>query len=342
MKIIKFIIKRLFYFGFVLIGFSILIFVISRAIPGDPARAALGDTVPEYIIEQIREDMHLNKPIHIQYYYWLVGVAHGDFGKSLITKRRVIDDVKLYLPASLELVMYSGILIMVLATLFGTISGAYSNTWVDNIVRMISYLGIVTPSFVFAIFFMLIFSYILKVLPSLGRLSSDIPPPTYITGFLTIDSLITGNFSAFIDAIKHIIMPASSLMMASMAATTRIIRSSVSDNLQKDYIWSARSNGIPERLIMFKYMLKPSYIAGIAMAGASIAALIGNAFLVEVIFNWPGLSRYGMQSMLSKDLNSIIAVALIYAFLFSMLNIIVDIIIKSLDPRIELGLEKGK
>lgn len=340
--IIKFIVKRLIYFVFVLIGFSILIFIISRAIPGDPARAALGDTVPEWVVENVRKEMHLDKPIYIQYYYWINGAIHGDFGQSLTTKRPVIYDLIQYFPASLELTIFSGALAITLATVFGTISGAYSNTWIDNVIRMIAYFGIVTPSFVFAIFFILIFSYILGVLPTVGRLSADITPPSIITGLITIDSLIEGNFSAFIDAIKHIILPALSLMMSSMASITRIIRASIFDNLQKDYINSARSYGIPEKTIMFKYLLKPSYIPGIALAGATIANLIGNSFLVELIFNWPGLSRYGMSAMLSKDLNSIIAVTLIYATLFSIINLIVDIIVNKLDPRIELGLSKGK
>ena len=340
MKIIKFITKRLIYFIFVLVGFSILIFIMSRAMPGDPVRAALGETVPEWVAENLRKEMYLDKPIYIQYYYWFKGAIHGDFGQSLTTRRPVFDDIKLYFPASLELAMFSGILVIILATIFGTISGAYSNTWIDNIVRMIAYFGIVTPSFVFAIFFMLIFCYVLAVLPTLGRLNADIAPPSYITGFMMFDSLIAGNFSAFIDAIKHIILPALSLMMGPMAAISRIIRSSISDNLQKDYIHSARSYGIPERIVMFKYLLKPSYIPGISMAGASIANLVGNAFLVEVIFNWPGLSRYGLNAMLSKDLNSVIAVTLIYATLFSTFNLIVDIIVNRLDPRIELGLEK--
>ena len=342
MKTIKFIIKRLIYFVFVLVGFSILIFILSRAMPGDPARAALGDTVPKWVVENLRKEMHLDKPIYIQYYYWFKGVIHGDFGQSLITKRRVFDDIKQYFSASLELSMFSGILVIILATIFGTISGAYSNKWIDNIVRMIAYFGIVTPSFVFAIFFMLIFCYFLRVLPTIGRLSADIAPPSYVTGFIMIDSLIAGNFSAFIDAIKHIILPALSLMMSPMASITRIIRSSISDNLQKDYIQSARSYGIPEKIIMFKYLLKPSYIPGISIAGPTIANLIGNAFLVELIFNWPGLSRYGLSAMLAKDLNSVIAVTLIYAILFSIFNLIVDIIVNKLDPRIELGLEKGK
>ena len=231
---------------------------------------------------------------------------------------------------------------IILATILGTISGWYRNTWIDNLFRVISYLGVVTPSYVFAIFFVLIFSYYLDILPTIGRLSAEITPPPYITGLITIDALITGNFEVYIDAVKHLILPATSLMSGAMSQTARVIRSSIIDNLQKDYIFAERSYGLPERLIMFKYLLKPSFIPGISLAGLSLANLMGHAFLIEMIFNWPGLSRYGMQAMLRQDLNSTIAITLIYATLFISFNIIVDIIVNALDPRIELGVKSSE
>jgi peptide/nickel transport system permease protein len=336
MEIIKFIIKRLFYSIFVIIGFSIMIFFFTRAIPGDPARVALGENATEWAVERLREEMYLNEPIHIQYYYWIQGVIKGDFGKSLTSQRDVVKDIRDYFPASFEIALYGGILMIILATLFGTISGWHENSWIDNLFRLVAYLGVVTPSFVFAIIFVLIFSYYLDLLPTIGRLTSGITRPPYITGLISIDALITGNYRAFIDAIKHLILPVISLVIGPMAQIMRIIRSSIVDNLNKDYIMAERSHGIPERVIMFKYLLKPSFIPGISAAGLSFAVLIGNAFLVELIFNWPGLSRYGMNAMLRKDLNSIIAVTIIYALLFIVFNIIVDIAVNILDPRIEL------
>ena len=342
MEIIKFIIKRLFYSIFVLIGFSILVFLFSRAIPGDPARLAAGENAPQWVVDKLREEMHLNEPIYTQYYCWIKGVMKGDLGVSLTTQRSVRDDIRQFFPASLELALYSGIFMLILSTLFGTISGWYNNTWIDNIFRVIAYLGVVTPSFVFAIFFVLIFSYFFEILPTIGRLTTGLTPPPYITGLITIDALITGNYVVLIDAIKHLILPVLSLMIGPMAGIARIVRSSMVDNLQKDYIMAERSHGIPERVIMFKYLLKPSFIPGISIAGLSFANLMGNAFLIELVFNWPGLSRYGMNAMLNKDLNSVIAVTIVYALLFIILNIIVDIIVNILDPRIELGLGRDK
>ncbi len=342
MRTIKFIVKRLVYSVFVLVGLSILIFVIARVMPGHPARMALGARAPEWAVERLREEMHLNEPLYVQYYYWAKGALHGDFGMSLVTRRSVANDIKEFLPASLELALYAGIFMGIIGITLGTISGWYSNTWIDNLVRVISYIGIVTPSFVFAIFFVLIFSYVLEIFPTMGRIAPDLIPPPRITGMITLDALITGNFAIFLDALKHLFLPAISLAMGPLAQEARITRSSITDNVKKDYIAAERSCGIPERTIMFKYLLKPSLIPTISIYGLDFASLLGNAFLIELIFNWPGLSRYGMNAMLRKDLNAMTAIILVFGLVFVIVNIIVDIIVEYLDPRIRLGVERGQ
>jgi len=342
MRTIKFIVKRLVYSVFVLVGLSILIFVIARVMPGHPARMALGARAPEWAVERLREEMHLNEPLYVQYYYWAKGALHGDFGMSLVTRRSVANDIKEFLPASLELALYAGIFMGIIGITLGTISGWYSNTWIDNLVRVISYIGIVTPSFVFAIFFVLIFSYALEIFPTMGRIAPDLIPPPRITGMITLDALITGNFAIFLDALKHLFLPAISLAMGPLAQEARITRSSITDNVKKDYIAAERSCGIPERTIMFKYLLKPSLIPTISIYGLDFASLLGNAFLIELIFNWPGLSRYGMNAMLRKDLNAMTAIILVFGLVFVIVNIIVDIIVEYLDPRIRLGVERGQ
>jgi len=324
------------------VGLSILIFVIARVMPGHPARMALGARAPEWAVERLREEMHLNEPLYVQYYYWAKGALHGDFGMSLVTRRSVANDIKEFLPASLELALYAGIFMGIIGITLGTISGWYSNTWIDNLVRVISYIGIVTPSFVFAIFFVLIFSYVLEIFPTMGRIAPDLIPPPRITGMITFDALITGNFAIFLDALKHLFLPAISLAMGPLAQEARITRSSITDNVKKDYIAAERSCGMPERTIMFKYLLKPSLIPTISIYGLDFASLLGNAFLIELIFNWPGLSRYGMNAMLRKDLNAMTAIILVFGLVFIIVNIIVDIIVEYLDPRIRLGVERGQ
>ena len=342
MRLGIFLLKRLLHSVFVLLGLSILIFIIARVMPGDPARAALGPRAPEWAVQRVRESMYLDKPLYAQYYYWLRDALHGDFGESLVTRRDVATDIKEFLPATMELVLFSGVIMAVFGILLGAISARYSNTWIDNVVRIGSYIGVVTPSFVFAVLFLLAFGYVLHILPSMGRLSAGVTRPPVITGLITLDGLFTGNFRAVGDALWHLIMPGVALALGGMSQEARITRSSMSDNLRKDYIAAERAQGIPERVINLKYLLKPSLIPTVSILGLDFAALLANAFLVELIFNWPGMSRYGINGMLRKDLNAIIAVIMVMGLVFVIVNIIVDLIVAFLDPRIRLGAERSK
>lgn len=326
----------------VLFGLSILIFVIARVIPGDPALLSLGPLAPEEKLQAFREAMHLGEPLYIQYYYWLGNALQGDLGSSVYSGRPVVEDIKEFFPATLELMLFAFVITVVVGQLLGITCGRYSNTWIDNVGRVIAYFGVVTPSFVFAIMFMLLFGYFLNILPPLGRLSWGIECPPIITGMITLDGLLTGHFAATLDALRHLIMPAAALAMAGLALEARITRSSMVDNSQKDYIIAARAWGIPDRIIMFKYLLKPSFIPTVSVIGLDFAVLLSNAFLVELVFGWPGFSCYGIKAMLYKDLNAMCAVVMILGVLFVLANIIVDIIVSYLDPRIKLGLERSE
>jgi peptide/nickel transport system permease protein len=341
MKFLKVIGKRFLHSVLVLFGLSILVFVIARVIPGDPARMALGPRAPESVVQKFREDLHLDKPLHTQYFYWLAGALQGDLGMSLFTKRQVAEDIKEFFPATFELMLFTGLVMSVFGILLGIVSTRYSNRWPDNTVRVFSYLGVCTPAFVFAILFLLLFGYVLQILPTIGRISPAIDRPPTRTGLMTLDSLLAGNFAAFWDAIKHLIMPGVALALGPMAQEARITRSSMTDNLQRDFIALERSQAIPERLIMSKYLLRISIIPTVSVLGLDFASQLGWAFLVELIFNWPGISRYGINVMLHKDLNAIVAVIMIIGLMFVVVNIIVDLIVSWLDPRIRLGAERG-
>lgn len=336
MKLSNFIARRLVLSIGVLLGLSILIFIIARVVPGDPVRLALGARAPQEVVEKVSSEMHLDKPYPTQYLMWLKGVVQGDFGISLYTRRSVSIDIKAFLPATLELAIFAGILMTFFGILLGILSVQKKNSWIDHVVRIISYLGVVTPAFVFAIIFVLLFGYMAEAFPISGRLASDITPPPVITGLLTVDSLITGNLRAFFSALTHLFLPALSLSMAGLSQQARIARSSMSDNLQKDYILAHRAYGIPERRIMSKYLLKPSLIPTVSILGLDFAALLSNAFLVELVFNWPGISRYGVSAILRKDLNAVAAVVMILGVTFVTVNIIVDVVVAYLDPRIRM------
>ena len=337
-----FLLRRVLHSVYVLLGLSIVIFIIARLMPGDPARMAVGARAPQWVVDRIRDQMHLNDPIYVQYGHWLVGAVQGDFGLSLVTQRPVTTDIKEFLPASLELVFFAGLMAAFAGVGLGIVSARYKDTWIDNVVRIISYAGIVTPSFIFAILFVLLFGLVLKWFPVIGRLDQGIAVPPVVTGMTTIDALLALRFSTFANAISHLILPALALAMGSIAQTARITRSSMADNLEKDYIASARALGIPERTVMGRFLLKPSLIPTVSILGLDIAATLGVAFLVELIFNWPGMARYGMTSMLNKDLNAISAVILVLGFIFVVVNIIVDVIVAYLDPRIRLAAERSE
>jgi peptide/nickel transport system permease protein len=340
MNYVTFIVKRAFHAVFVLLGLSIIIFSISRIMPGDPVRLAVGSRAPQWVVDNMREQMHLNESVPVQYGYWLADALRGDFGVSLVTRRGVAADIREFFPATLEVALFAALISISGALILGTISARFKDTWVDNVIRVLSYLGIVTPSFVFAILFILIFAFWLQWFPTIGRLSSSIDL-VRVTGFVTIDALLAGDLRALWDGIVHLVLPASAIAMGPLAQEARITRSSMADNLTKDYIASARALGVPERKIMSRYLLKPSLIPTVSIFGLDFAAGMGNAFLVELIFNWPGLSRYGMSAMLSKDLNAISGVILTFGIVFIVINVVVDITVAQLDPRIRLRAGKG-
>mgnify|MGYP005835982753 FL=1 len=337
MNLRAYIFRRLLLSVFVLLGLSVLIFVISRVVPGDPVRMALGPRAPQYAVDSLRREMHLDKPLPAQYYYWIKGVLTGDMGMSLTTKRPVTEDIREFLPATLELALTAGLIMVVFSILFGALAARYRDTTIDAAVRIMAYTGVAVPSFVLAVLFLLFFGYIWPVIPVLGRLSPGVAPPPALTGLITVDSLLTGNIAAFFDALKHLLLPAVALAVGGLFQEARIVRSAMTDNMGKDYLAAAAGYGIPGRVITLKYLLKPSLIPAVSVMGLDIASLMSNAFLVEVIFNWPGISRYGMTAMLQKDLNAISAVIIIFGLIFVLVNILVDFVVSFLDPRIRLG-----
>ena len=336
MEFMSFLVRRVAYSIFVLIGLSMLIFTIVRVMPGDPARLALGARATKEAVQELRDRMHLDESLPVQYYHWVKDVLQGKLGISLWTRREVSIDISRFLPATLELVLFAALIEAVFGILLGVIGTRYRNTWIDNTLRVGTYFAVATPAFVVAIFLSLIFGYMLKVLPIVGRLDPSVVAPPVRTGLITVDALISGNFTAFIDALKHIIMPAIALSLGGMAQDARITRSSMSDNLLKEYIAVERAQGIPPRVINLKYLLKPSLIAPVSVLGLDIASMLGNAFMVELVFGWPGLSQYGVEAALRKDLNAVTGVVLVIGLVYLTINILVDITVAYLDPRVRL------
>ncbi len=341
MRLSTYLLKRTAYVIFTLIGLSVLVFVLARVLPGDPARMAAGPRAPQEVVEKLRVQLRLDRPLYEQYFFWVNDILHGDLGYSLVTRGSMTTAVLDYLPASIELILLAAVFQIAGAFILGVIAGWYSYKWPDNVVRLASYVGISIPAFVMAIVLQLLFSWNFKLFPTSGMLSQGIDPPPVVTGMVTLDSLIAGRFDAFANVLWHMVLPALALGLASMMQDARIIRSGMVENKDKDYMSMATSQGLPQRLVMFKYLLKPSLIPAVTVMGLDVAALLANAFLVEIVFIWPGFSKFGVYLMLNKDLNGIVALVLVIGLIYAVANIVVDVIVAYLDPRIRL-MERGE
>ncbi|WP_244519847.1 MULTISPECIES: ABC transporter permease [unclassified Ensifer] len=313
-----------------------LIFAIARVIPGDPARIALGPNATAEAIAALRDRLHLDQSFLTQYGYFLADLVRGDLGASLYTNRPVTSDIAQFLPATLELVIIAGLMMVAFGLPLGILSARHRGTFIDHAIRMVTLLGVSAPGFVWAVILMLVFAYFLPLFPIAGRISDSftIPP---VSGFLLIDTLLAGNIRAFGNAAWHIVLPAFALALSGIGQAARLVRSNMVETYDKPYIEMAQSYGFAEKRIARRYAFRPSLIPSLTIIGLDFAAMLGNAFLVEAVFAWPGLSRYGVAVILRKDLNAIVGTVLIMSALFLIVNIVVDLLVSIINPRIRLS-----
>lgn len=338
--VLRVLLKRLGTSVIVLIGVSMLIFAIARVIPGDPARIALGPNATAEQVEQLRTALHLDQPIAVQYLEFLRDLGQGDLGMSLYTNRPVAQDIAQFLPATLELIFVAGALMILIGLPLGMIAARYRGRWPDDLVRVIAMLGVSAPSFVWAVVLMLVFAFFLPIFPVAGRLAEGFEVPT-VTGFLTVDSLLAGDPAAFVSTLHHIALPAFALALSGIGQAARLTRANMVETYDRPYVEMARSYGWPEHRIATRYAFKPSLIPSLTIIGLDFAAMLGNAFLVEAVFAWPGLSRYGVEVILRKDLNAIVGTVLVISAAFLIVNIIVDLLTAVINPRIRYS-ERAK
>ncbi|MEF2071988.1 ABC transporter permease [Consotaella aegiceratis] len=321
----------------VLIGISMLIFAIARVMPGDPARIALGPNASQAQVEALRKARHLDASLPVQYFEFIKSLAHGDLGRSLYTNRPVATDIAQFLPATLELVLCSGILMVVLGVPLGIVSAHFRGRTPDHLGRLIALLGVCTPAFVWGVILQLVFGYFWEIFPIEGRLLASQAAPATVTGFLLIDTLIAGNVAAFFDAAHHLVLPSLALALSGMGQTARLTRANMGEAYQRPYAEMARAYGFRPWRIATRYVFRPAFIPTLTILGLDFAALLGNAFLVEKVFGWPGLSRYGVDVILRKDLDAIVGTVLIIAATFLIVNIAVDVVVALINPRIRLA-----
>lgn len=325
--------KRLASTLVVLAGVSILIFLIARIIPGDPARIALGPRATTEQVQQMRQTLHLDEPIVVQYGHFVSDLLRGDLGISLYTNRPVMTDIAQFLPATLELVLLAGTFMVLIGLPLGALSARYRGGWPDNLIRVITLLTVSAPAFVWAVIMVILFSYYMPLFPIAGRIHETIAIPT-VTGFMLLDTLIAGRMDGFASALHHLFLPAFALSLSGIGQAARLTRSNMIAAYNQPYIEMAQSYGFSERRIARKFAYRPSLIPSLTIIGLDFAALLGNAFLVENIFAWPGISRYGVGVILQKDLNAIVGTVMIISATFLIANIIVDLLVNYINPRI--------
>jgi peptide/nickel transport system permease protein len=335
MRILTYIFKRLLYLIPVLIGVTVLVFVISHAIPGDPARMMAGQKASRQAVENLRRSMGLDRPLPEQYLHYLVGLLRGDLGRSIRNQRPVADDLKDFFPATLELTLASMVLCLAVGLPLGIISAVRRNRPIDHVSRVFSVFGVSMPVFWLGLMLLLLFYRNLGWLPGSGRLDVAVDPPVHVTGLYLIDTVLEGSWHKFGNAVLHIMLPAFCLSYVYLAIITRIVRSSMVAVLGQDYITTARANGIAEAVVVLKHALKNSLIPTVTITGLSIGELLGGAILTETIFNWPGMGKYVVDSVNFLDFPAIMGFTLVVSFAYVMINLAVDVVYALLDPQIQ-------
>ena len=334
MKLGNYVIKRLLQFVFVILGTSLILFVVSNVIPADPVRAAAGPKATPEQLEAIRVKLGFDKPLHIQYIIYITNVLHGDFGRSIVTMRPVVADLSDRIPATLELSLFSILLTITFGILLGIFSARNRNKISDHIIRVLSLGGISMPSFWLALLFQLVFFLQLGWIPGGDRLSASLTPPTHITGLYVLDSLLTGNLATLLDSLHHLIGPAVAQSAIGVASVIRMMRAGMLEEMTKDYVTMFRSAGVSDRVIVYKYVLKNSLVPVITLIGVMFGSILGGSFIIEQVFQWPGLGSYGTQALLNLDFQPIMSITLVMSFMYSLANLMVDIVYVYLNPKV--------
>ncbi len=334
----SFILRRLLLLIPVFLGLYTIIFIITRILPGDPVLLMLGPGAGLLTAEQLallRERLGLNAPVYVQYFSYLWGLFHGDWGYALRTKRPVIEDIIQFFPATFELTTTSMIIAIAIGIPVGVYSAVHRNKLIDNVSRFLSLGGVSIPEYWSGVMAQIMFAGILSLLPAAGRWpTTGIPPPNHITGLYVLDSVLTLNLDAFLVSLKHLILPAFILSLSSISQIARFVRGKMVDVSSEDFIITSKANGIPKNLVIYSYMLKNSLTTTLTMIGSVYALLLGGAFVVESVFAWPGIAHYTVAAVMYKDFNGVIGGTIIFGLGFLILNLAVDVLYGYLDPRV--------
>lgn len=325
----------------VLLGFGITLvaFTLTHLVPGDPVGVALGEQAAgdPRVVAAFRARYGLDKPLPEQYLIYLQHLVHGDFGQSVTSARPVGQDLATYIPATIELASMAILITVVFGISLGVVAAVRKDTWLDQLLRVVSLSGVSVPTFWLALIAYYVFFFKLGWAPSGGRLDPTMTPPPHVTGLYTVDGLLAGQLDVFWAALSHTVLPAIVLGAYTVSFVARITRSSVLEVMESDYVLCARAKGLPERTVIVRYVLRAAMVPTVTLLGLAFGSLLSGTVLVETIFSWPGIGQYAYRSSTSLDVNAIMGVSLFVAVVYITVNFVVDLLYGAIDPRIRLA-----
>jgi len=333
----SYVITKTLMFSGIIIGISVLMFVLARALPGDPARLALGPNATQQQVEDLRRIWGLDQPIYIQYFSFIKGFVVGNWGISIRTRNDVFYDVSRLVPATLELTIVSMIFSILVGVPLGVVSATKKDKWEDHAGRILSLAGVSLPQFWTGIILQVVLASWLALFPIQGRLDPTMTLPARITGMYILDSLLTGNWPVFWNAWWHVLLPAFVLSFPQIANISRLTRTSMIDQVGKDYITLLSAYGLPKAIVQYKYMLKNAFNATLTIIALSFGYSLAAAVVVEAVFAWPGMGLYLVTSIVWKDLNAITGSVLVVGIAIVIATLVLEVLRGYLDPRIRFG-----
>jgi peptide/nickel transport system permease protein len=332
--VLRFVLQRVALTGLMLFGLVCITFTVSNIAPSDPAALAAGPDATRDMVETIRREYGLDRPLPEQFLRYVTGLLQGDLGRSIVTTRPVAQDLARYFPATLELVLLSMTIGVGLGVPLGMMSAVLKNRAPDHATRFVAVSLVALPAFWFGILLQLLFSVQLEWLPTSGRLDITTPPPPFVTGMLLPDSLLAGQWATFGDALRHALLPALVLSFPCLASILRVNRAEMIEVLSSDYVTAARAHGISRLRVVCVLALRNAMLPTLAIIGLRWGWMLGSTVLVETVFDWPGIGLYAVSSAIAGDFKPVMGVTLLIGVNFMVANLIVDLLYGVLDPRL--------
>ena len=320
-----------------IVGVIIVTFLLTRALPGDPAAYFAGPAATTEAIEQVRVQLGLDKSLPQQFLRYLKDLARGDLGNSLSTGQPVLTEIRTRLPASLELTLCGLVLALAAALPLGILAATRPGSWVDHLCRVLATAGVSLPTFFTGLLLAYIFYFLLGIAPSpLGRLDVSLPPPPAVTNLYLIDSVLAGDFEVFRGAAAQLILPSLTLALFVMAPIMRMTRASMLGVLSSDYVRTARAFGLSAPRVLIVYAFRNALLPIVTTLGMVFSFLLGSNVLVEKVFAWPGIGSYVIEALVASDYAPVQGFVLTMAMLYVALNLAIDILYGVIDPRVGL------